>query len=350
MPAASLRRQPVDAHLIAPLGEEADAARRLAEIGFDGAFTFEGPHDPFLPLAAAAASGADLDLMTNVAIAFPRSPMVLAHTAWDLQALSGGRFRLGLGSQINTHIQRRYGVAWDKPVAKMREWVEAIRAIFTAWETGERLDYRGTYTTHTLMTPMFNPGPNPHGPPPVLLGALGPRMTQMAAEVADGLLFHPFNSVRHMQERTLPAVDAGLAAAGRPVRGSPDDDFEIIAEVIVCCGRDEEELAAAEAATRSRLAFYGSTPSYRPVLEVEGWGDLQPELNVLSKQGRWAEMSGLIDDTMLSTLAVRGTPNDCAQQALDRFGSVASRLSVNQSHAVAPKTTAELLEALRSGS
>lgn len=339
-----------DAHLIAPLGEEAGAARRLAEVGFDGGFTFEGPHDPFLPLVAAAHSGADLDLMTNVAIAFPRSPMVLAHTAWDLQALSGGRFRLGLGSQINTHIERRYGVAWDKPVAKMREWVEAIRAIFATWETGERLDYRGTYTTHTLMTPMFNPGPNPYGPPPVLLGGLGPRMTQMAAEVADGILFHPFNSARHLTERSLPAIDAGLEAAGRPARGSADDRFDVIAEVIVCCGRDDEELAAAQAATRYRLAFYGSTPSYRPVLDVEGWGDLQPELNTLSKQGRWDEMSGLIDDTMLHTLAVHGSPGECAKQALERYGAVATRLCVNQSHAVATQTTAELLDALRAGS
>jgi probable F420-dependent oxidoreductase len=341
---------PIDTHLVAPLGREDAEIRRLAELGFDGAFTFEGAHDAFFPLVAAATAGTGLHLMTNVAIALVRSPLTLAYQAWDLQTLARGNFRLGLGSQIKTHVERRYGARWESPVSQMREWVDAIHAIFSAWQNREKLDYRGRYTSHTLMTPFFDPGPNDFGPPPILLGALGPKMTQMVAEVADGLLTHPFNSRRHLMERTIPAIDAGLAAAGRPARGTAEDTFQLIVEAMICCGRDEAEIEAAEIEARNRLAFYGSTPSYRPVLEVEGWGDLQPELNVLSKQGRWAEMSGLIDDTMLSTLAVRGTPNDCAQQALDRFGSVASRLSVNQSHAVAPETTAELLEALRSGS
>jgi probable F420-dependent oxidoreductase len=341
------RQLPVDTQLVSPLGQENDAARRLKDLGFDGVFTFEGPHDVFFPLVTAARANLGLDLMTNVAIALPRSPIHLAHSAWDLQALSGGRFRLGLGSQIKAQVERRYGAAWIKPVSQLREWVEAIRAIFTAWETGERLDYRGEFTSHTLMTPIFNPGPNPHGPPPILLGALGPRMTQLAAEVADGLLVMPFNSKRHFLARTLPAIDAGLAAAGRPDRGSAEDSFEIVSEVIVACGRDDTELAAAHAGARSLLAFYGSTPSYRPVLDAEGWGDLQPELNALSKQGRWAEMGQAIDDTMLATLSVQGSPAECAREILDRYGDVATRLAFYQPYAADPTTTGELLAALR---
>jgi probable F420-dependent oxidoreductase len=343
-------RLPVDTQLVAPLGEEDEAARRLKQLGFDGAFTFEGPHDVFFPLVTAARAGTDLDLMTNVAIALPRSPIHLAHAAWDLQALSGGRFRLGLGSQIKAQIERRYGAPWIKPVSQLRESIDAIRAVFTAWETGERLDYRGEFTSHTLMTPLFNPGPHPFGPPPILLGALGPRMTQLAAEVADGLLVMPFNSHRHLLERTLPAIDAGLAAAGRPARGAAANRFEIVGEIIVACGRRDDELAAAQAGARALLGFYGSTPSYRPVLDVEGWGDLQPELNALSKQGRWSEMASAIDDTMLATLAVTGSPTECAQAILDRYGDIATRLAFYQPYAADPATTGELLDALRSGS
>jgi probable F420-dependent oxidoreductase len=341
------RRIPVDTQLTAPLGQEADAARRLAEVGFDGAFTFEGSHDVFFPLVTAAQAGTGLDLMTNVAIALPRSPIHLAHAAWDLQALSGGRFRLGLGSQIKPQIERRYGATWTKPVGRMREWVHAIRAIFTAWETGERLDYRGEHTSHTLMTPMFTPGQNPFGPPPILLGALGPQLTQMTAEVADGLLVMPFNSRQHLVQRTLPAVDAGLAAAARPARGTAQDSFEIVCEVIVACGRTDAELAAAHSGARALLSFYGSTPSYRPVLDVEGWGDLQPELNTLSKQGQWAQMATSIDDTMLATLAVQGSPEECAREILARYGDVATRLAFYQPYTADPETTGELLAAIR---
>jgi probable F420-dependent oxidoreductase len=347
--AVPVSRLRVDTQLVAELGQEGVAAHQLKDLGFDGAFTFEGPHDVFFPLVAAARCGADLDLMTNVAIALPRSPIHLAHAAWDLQSLSGGRFRLGLGSQVKTQIERRYGTTWANPVSQLREILEALRAILAAWETGERLDYRGEFTRHTLMTPVFNPGPHPFGLPPVLLGALGPRMTQLAAEVADGLLVMPFNSRRHLVERTIPAIDAGLAAAGRPARGSAADQFEIVGEVVVACGRSDDELAAAHAGARTLLGFYGSTPSYRPVLDVEGWGDLQPELNALSKHGRWSEMAAAVDDTMLATLAVTGSPKDCARQILERYGDIASRLAFYQPYAADPVTTGELLDALRSG-
>ncbi|WP_063793046.1 TIGR03617 family F420-dependent LLM class oxidoreductase [Frankia sp. R43] len=293
--------------------DAAERARALERAGVDGVFSFENSHDLFFPLVAAAPV-CSLDLMTNVAIAFPRSPLHLAHAAYDLQLLSQGRFRLGLGSQVRAHVEKRYGARWGRPVAQMREWVQATKAILGSWQDGARLDFRGEYTTHTLMTPAFNPGPNPYGVPKVLVGALGPKMNQMAAEVADGILVMPFNSDRHMRERTMPAIEAGLAAAGRSRA-----DLEITAEVIVAVGRSEQELAAARAA-RSLIGFYGSTPSYRPVLEVEGWGDLQPELNARSKRGDWAGMTELVTDEMFETIAVCGTPDQVAEEIVRRYG------------------------------
>jgi probable F420-dependent oxidoreductase len=296
----------------------APRAEELVAAGAAGLFTFEGPHDVFLPLAAVAGR-VDADLMTNVAIAMPRSPMHLAHAAWDLQLMSGGRFRLGLGSQIRPHIEKRYGATWSPPAARMREIVLAVQAILTSWQDGSRLDFRGEHTRHTLMPPTFVPGPNPHGPPPVLLGALGPLMTRTAAEVADGLLVMPFHSHRHFRQRTLPAVTAGMAAAGRT-------EFPLHPQVIVAMGRTDDELAAASVGVRGLLAFYGSTPAYRPVLDVEGWADLQPELNARSKTGDIMAMFDLVTDDMLATLAVTGTPEQCADEIKRRFGDVADRV------------------------
>ncbi len=310
----------LDVQLDARPDRAADRARELAGTGVAGLFTFEGPHDVFLPLAVAAGT-VETDLMTNVAIAIPRSPMHLAHTAYDLQLLSRGRFRLGLGSQIRPHIERRYGATWSRPAARMRETVLAVKAILGSWQDGTPLDFRGEFTQHTLMPPTFVPGPNPYGVAPVLLGALGPVMTRTAAEVADGLLVMPFHSHRHFRERTLPAVDEGLARAGRTRA-----DLAILPQAIVAMGRTEEELAAATAGVRGLLAFYGSTPAYLPVLEVEGWAEVQPELNRLSKQGEWAAMVGLVTDEMLETLAVRGTPEECAAEIGRRFGDVAERV------------------------
>lgn len=289
-------------------------ARALTDAGAAGLFTFEGPHDVFLPLAAVAGQ-VETDLMTNVAIAMPRSPMHLAHAAWDLQLMTGGRFRLGLGSQIRPHIEKRYGATWSPPAARMREIVLAVKAILRSWQDGSHLEFRGEHTTHTLMPPTFVPGPNPHGPPPVLLGALGPVMTRTAAEVADGLLVMPFHSHRHFHERTLPAVRDGLARSGRSA-----DSFSVLPQAIVAMGRTDEEVTAARAGVRGLLAFYGSTPAYRPVLEVEGWGDLQPELNTLSKTGDLPAMFALVTDEMLDTIAVTGTPEECAAEIGRRFG------------------------------
>ncbi|HZA08780.1 TIGR03617 family F420-dependent LLM class oxidoreductase [Mycobacterium sp.] len=300
----------------------AERAKTLAAAGVDGLFTFEGQHDVFLPLASAAPV-ADVELMTNVAIALPRSPLHLAHAAYDLQLLSRGRFRLGLGSQVRAHVENRYGTSWSRPAARMGETVLAVRAIFDAWQHGHRLEFRGEFSKHTLMPPNFSPGPNPYGAPPIYLGALGPVMTRTAAQVADGLLMMPFHSARHFRERTLPAVDAGLARSGRG-----RTDFDIVPQVIAAMGRTDEELAAASRGARMLLGFYGSTPAYAPVLEIEGRPDLQPQLNVLSKRLAVDEMTGLIDETLLTTLAVRGTPEECAQEILARFADVAERVCV----------------------
>lgn len=299
--------------------DAAASAAAIAATGADGLFTFEGQHDVFFPLVIAAATG--LDLMTNVAIAPPRSPLHLAHAAYDLQLISAGRFRLGLGSQVKAHIEKRYGSRWERPAARMAETIAAIKAIFAAWEGRSRLDFRGDFFTHTIMAPTFDPGPNPFGPPPVLLGALGPVMTRTAAEVADGLLVMPFNSAHHFAERTLPAVGEGLRRSGR----SPDD-FQIIVQAMVAVGRDEADLSAAIDGVAGLISFYGSTPAYLPVLEVEGWADVQPELNALSKQGRFAEMRRLIGDEVVARIGIVGTPEDCAQQIATRFGEHATEV------------------------
>jgi probable F420-dependent oxidoreductase len=310
-----------------------EQARALREAGASGVFTFEGTHDVFAPLTLASTVGG-LDLMTNVAIAFPRNPIHLAHQAIDHQILSEGRFALGLGTQIRTQIEKRFGAQFDKPVARMTEMIAALRAIFESWRTGERLDFRGEYYRHTLMTPNFVPGDNPYGPPPIYVGALGPRLTRATAEHADGLLVMPFGNKRFLHEVTMPAVREGLEAAGK-VAG----DFAVIPEIIVSVGEDHT-------ATRRLLAFYGSTPAYRPVLDIHGWGDLQPDLNALSKQGRWEQMGKLIDDDVLHTIAACGTAAEVAARIRDRVAGVAEQVCLYQPGPIAPETLAEVVDAL----
>jgi len=323
----------------------AEDARRLEDLGLDGAFTFEGPHDVFTPLIMAAGATTTLQLISNVAIAFPRNPVQLAHQAYDLQLLSKGRFTLGLGTQVRAQIEKRYGAEFERPVARMREKVAALRAILGSWETGARLEFRGEFSTHTLMPPTFNPGPNPYGPPAIAIGGLGPQMVGLAAEVADGLLVMPFNTAAHFRGRTLPAIERGLERAERDRSA-----LEVTAEVIVCCGRSEAEMEAARTGVRWLLAFYASTPAYRPVLEVEGWEAVQPELNGLSKAGRWDEMPARIDDLMLSQLAAVGSPTEVAATIVDRFGGLVDRVAFYTPYRVSDGTIAEIVGALRSRS
>lgn len=322
------------------LTDVAAEARALEDAGVDGVFTFEGPHDVFLPLAIAAAA-TDLAVMTNVAIAFPRNAVHLAHAARDLQALSGGRFTLGLGTQVRAHVERRFGVDFDRPAARMRETVEAVRAVLTSWETGAPLDYRGEFRTHTLMTPMFSPGPSPWGPPPVVVGGLGPRLCATAAEVADGLAVMPVTSDRFFAEVTVPAVADGLSR-----RDAALGPFEVLPEVIVCCGRDAAEMDAAVAGCRALVGFYASTPAYRPVLDLEGFGDVQPVAQGLTREGRWDDLSALVDDALLDTVTVRGTPAEVADRIAARYAGRAARVCVYLPYATADGLLGELVDAL----
>jgi len=313
----------LDGGVITDLAAVPARVRDLEDLGYDGAVSAETSHDPFLPLALAAEHSARVDLITSVAIALARSPMTTAHTAYDLNVLSGGRMVLGLGSQIKPHIEKRFSMPWSAPAARMREFISALRAIWTSWQTGERLSFRGDHYTLTLMTPFFSPGPSPAGPPRVFLGALGDRMCEVAGEVADGVLLHPFSTDRYIRERALPAVERGLARAGRS-----RDGFEFCITPFVATGADDDEVRLALGPVRQQIAFYGSTPAYRTVLELHGWGETQDELNALSKRGRWAEMAELVTPEMLDAFVVQA-PFGRLAGALGRRGAgVADRMQL----------------------
>lgn len=288
----------------------ADAAVALEEQGYDGGFTAETSHDPFLPLLLAAEHTSRLELGTNIAVAFARNPMIVANIGWDLQAYSQGRFILGLGTQIQPHIEKRFSMPWSHPAARMAEFVSALRAIWSAWTDGTKLRFEGRFYTHKIMTPMFTPEPQPHPPPKVFLAAVGEAMTEMCGEVADGHLGHPMVSKRYLDEVTVPALLRGMQRGGRD-RG----DFEVSCEVLVATGHTDDELATATAAVRKQIAFYGSTPAYRKVLDLHGWGELHTELHRLSLAGEWDAMGSLIDDEVLGAFAVVG-PLDTIAAAL----------------------------------
>lgn len=331
----------VDALLMAPPDQVTARAEALAATGVDGLFTFEGPHDVFLPLALAAGTGCEL--YTNVAIAFPRSPMHLAHQSWDLAQLTRGRFSLGLGSQVQAHIERRFGGAWSAPIERMHEWIGALRAIFDRWQTGEPLRFEGEHTRHTLMTPAFDPGPLPDGPPPIWLGGLGPRMVALAAASADGVLLHPFTSDAHLATVARPRLAQGLADADRPAT-----DLTVVGQAIVACTSDPAEQAALDAHARWLVAFYGSTPAYLPVLATERRDHLHPDLRRLSREGRWVEMAALIDDDLLDAVVLRGDPDRVADRLRARFGGWADRVALSTPGGIADHDLAALVAAVRS--
>ncbi len=322
--------------------EVAEMFRRLEEIGYDGAFTFEAKHDPFLPLALASTTTSKLGLGTAVAIAFARNPMTLANSAYDLQLVTKGRFVLGLGTQVRPHIERRFGAAWSRPVARMREVVLAIRAIFDCWEGKGDLRFEGEIYRHTLMIPAFNPGPNPFGPPPIWLGGFGPRMIEAAGEVADGFIAHPFNSRKSLQENVLPALERGLAASGRKRTG-----FHITCATIVVTADDDRELDRVKLAVKKQLAFYGSTPVYRSTLDCHGFGELHAELNRLSKLGRWDDMAGLISDELLDAVAVVGPRASIAAKLRERLAGIADAVSLTNNRAPDPAQWADVVAGLK---
>jgi probable F420-dependent oxidoreductase len=313
----------VDGGISGDLRAAASQAQKAENAGYDAVWSAETGHDPFLPLAIAAEHTERIELGTGIAVAFGRTPMVLANVAWDLNAYSEGRFLLGLGSQIRPHIEKRYSMPWSHPAPRMREFISALRAIWDSWQHGTKLDFRGKFYTHTLMTPFFNPGPNDHGAPRVFLAAVGEGMTRVAGEVADGMLVHGFTTERYLREATLPAIAAGLAASGRSRA-----EFQLSYPAFVVTWDTDAQLAAAADSTRKQIAFYGSTPAYRPVLEVHGWGDLQPELNSLSKRGEWDEMGRRITDEMLDSFAVIGRPEEIPALLQRRFGDVIDRISL----------------------
>ena len=303
--------------------EAGPAIKQLEDSGYDGAYSFEGAHDPFLPLVAAATNTSKIELITSIAVAFARNPMTLANIGYDLNLVSQGRFILGLGSQIKPHITKRFSMPWSSPAARMKEMVEAINAIWDCWQNGTKLNYRGEFYTHTLMTPFFNPGPNPYGLPKIYVAAVGPLMTQAVSESADGLLAHPFNSPKYINDVTLPIINKGLETTGKT-----RDQFDLSVSVMTGIGATEETHQQAVKACRDQVAFYASTPNYKAVLETHGLGDLSEALNKLSKQGQWKEMGEAIDDETLKTFAViEETPEALAREIKNRYGNIGQRIA-----------------------
>jgi probable F420-dependent oxidoreductase len=306
-------------------------AIKAEQSGYDGVWSAETNHDPFLPIAIGAAATEQLEFGTGIAVAFARNPMTLAVLANDLQLLTKGRFILGMGSQIKPHITKRFSMPWSHPAPRMRELILAIRAIWKTWETGESLAFRGEFYTHTLMTPFFDPGPNPHGNPKILLAGVGELMTEVAGEVGDGFLVHGFSTERYLREVSLPALERGAAKAGKTRA-----DLTVSYPGFIVTGPDEESMSVAAKAVREQIAFYASTPAYRPVLELHGWGDLQPELNTLSKRGEWVKMGELIDDDILNAFAIVCPLDQVASEVRGRFEGVVDRFSFYAPYKVDP--------------
>ena len=325
------------------LSKVPEQARRLEAQGFDGIVTAETANDPFFPLMLAAEHTERIELMTSIAVAFSRNPMTLANIANDLQAFSKGRFILGLGSQIKPHITKRFSMEWSKPAARMREMVLAMRAIWDCWYEGERLDFRGEFYKHTLMTPMFTPTNNPYGAPKVVVAAVGPLMTEVCGEVADGMLVHAFTTQKYLRETTLPAIEKGMAKSGRSREG-----FQISLPSFVVSGKDEQKWEEVRMATAKQIAFYGSTPAYKPVLDAHGWGDLQGELNRLSKRGEWDAMGEEITEEILETFAVVAEPAKVAGALKARWGGLVDRVLCTFDFAT-DEERAAYLEELRAG-
>lgn len=332
---------------VSSLGQVKEAARQHEERGYSGLWTSESKHDPFLPLVTAAEHTERIELGTSIAVAFARNPMNLAYTAWDLQRFSEGRFVLGLGSQIKAHIERRFSMPWGQPAARMREMVSALRAIWTSWETGDKLDFRGDFYQHTLMTPFFSPGSSPTGHPKVTVAAVGELMCETVGEVCDGIFLHGFTTERYIREVTLPAIGKGAAKAGRSA-----EDIEVFGLPLTATGRTEEELAKATRAVRDQIAFYGSTPAYRGVLEVHGWGELGDELHALSRnkddEDRWRKMGNLVDDEVLDAFAVVGEPDTIAAKLHGRFATVMPRMQFYAPYEHASEMWIPIIEELNS--
>jgi probable F420-dependent oxidoreductase len=320
-----------------------DEAARLEAHGLDCGVIFESSRDPFLQVLLAAQKTSRLEIATGVAIAFARSPMIVAQTANDLHTLTGGRFVLGLGSQVKAHIEKRFSMPWSHPAARMREFVSAIRAIWRSWQTGEKLEFRGEHYTHTLMTPMFSPGPNALGTPPIFVAGVGPKMIEVAGEVGDGMYIHPLNTPSFITDLVLPSLHKGFGVAGRK-----RSDFQVSCQTIVMMGANDEQIQTARNKAKGQISFYGSTPAYQIVLEHMGVGELHPELNRLSKQGKWFEMMGLVSDEMLDDVGVSGTPAQLGKELIARNGGLVDRTMLTLYNETGdPDAVADLVRSIR---
>lgn len=310
----------VDGKHLPLIAKLAPAAETL---GFAGIWTSETKHDAFLPLALAAEHTRTIQLGTSVAIAFARSPMTIAQSAWDMQDFGGGRFVLGLGTQVKAHIERRFGMPWDAPVARLRDYIAAVRAIWQAFQTNEPLNYRGEFYQHTLITPFFNPGPIDHPHIPIAIAGVNTGLARLAGEVCQGFHVHPFHSLRYLHEIVRPAVAEGAAKAARKLA-----DVELSTSVFVITGRDAPAMAEQRERMRSQIAFYASTPTYRVVLDVHGWGEVGEQLSRLAATKRWAEMPRMITDDMLRELAVEAPPHEIGAAVRERYQGVIDRLAL----------------------
>jgi len=303
--------------------EDAPAIAKAAEeVGFQGLWANDTKHNPFVALAIAARATSRLELGTGVAVAFSRSPMVTAQTAWDLGRLSDGRFLLGLGTQVKAHVERRFGMPWDPPVPKLREYLHAVRAIWRTWQDGVPLRVQGRFYNLSLMGSFFDPGPNLRPHIPILIAGVNEGLCRLAGEVADGFMLHPMHSVPYLREFVLPHIAEGLAKAGRTRQ-----NLQIHAPVMIVAGETPDELAAATARARARIAFYGSTPTYRPMLDVLGYADVADRLRLMVAARQMSDLAGQVPDAVLDAIVVRGSYGEIGHQLRVRYEGLADRVA-----------------------
>jgi probable F420-dependent oxidoreductase len=313
----------LDANLIShDLGRMASLAEAAETIGFDGIWTAETKNDPFLPLILAAEHSRRMEVGTAIAVAFARSPASLAYMAWDLARYSQGRFILGLGSQVRGHIERRFGVKWEKPVKKMRETILAIRAYWDCWQNGTKLDFEGEFFKLSLMTPFFSPGPHEYPAVPIYLSAINRQMLRVAGELCDGVHLHVLHTVPYLEEFAIPQLEAGLASSGRS-----RDQFTLASSLFVIPTDDPIQAAEFEAYVRSQLSFYMSTPAYKVVLALHGWEELAQKLSRMARRGEWAQMPRLLTDEVMETCVVTGKWAELPALIKAKYGNLLDRIS-----------------------
>lgn len=312
----------LDTGFMAPLRDVPRLAQAAEAIGFDALWSVETSHDPFFPLALAAEHTQRVKLGTAIAVAFPRSPMVLAQIAWDLQALSGGRFILGLGTQVKGHNERRFGVKWEHPGPKLREMIQMMRAIWDCWQNGTRPNFKGEFYTFTLMTPFFNPGPIEHPNVPVYIAGVNEYICQVAGELCDGFHIHPLHSLKYLKEVVFPNVEKGAARNGRQRH-----DVAMSTSAFVIVGSDADEIERGRALVRQQISFYASTRTYQGVLDAHGWGDACLRLNEKAAKGDWGGMAGEITDEMMEVFAVTGTYDDIVDKVKRKYDGVLDRIA-----------------------